>query len=110
MLVFTFDDDGIEAIDHGDAAEIISEVTGGPVVRRRATHIVPVNTVKRLTFKLIRFVTGDGKRLRFLEEWTRHWKGPHLADLRPSGGRVVGPFPSRQSAINYEIDWLAANI
>lgn len=109
MLVFTIDDGGIEAIDCDDARAIISAVVPGPLVQSRATHIVPANIIKRVAFKCIRLVTGDGKRLQFLEQWTRTWKGPQLADLRPSGGRIVGPFPDRLEAIAFEIQWLRNN-
>lgn len=110
MLVFTFEEDYITAVDSQAARDIISAVVPGPLEQRRATHIVPANGFKRLAFKLIRFVTGDGKRFSLLENWTRRWKGPHLTDLRPSGGHVAGPFPNRQSALDYEVNWLYENL
>lgn len=108
MLVFTIDD-YITAIAHDDAQQIIEEAIG-PTVKERATHIVPVNTIKRLVFKAIRFLTGDGKRFVCLENWTRRWKGQQLVDLTPSNGPIVGPFPDRASAIAWEVNWLAENL
>lgn len=108
MMVFTFNDDGsVSAIDNNDAREILDGAFGGESTKRRATHVLPVNRVKRVVFRVIRWATGDGKRLLWLENWTRRWGGPQTVDLTPSNGPVVGPFPDRQAALDWEYQWLA---
>ena len=52
---------------------------GGPVVVARASHVEPL-------YGLV---------------WT--------ADLRPSGGPVLGPFTTRAQALRAEVQWLEAH-
>lgn len=107
--IFFVHDSVVVTIDSGSAREILEEAVG-PTVSQRATHIIPANCVKRFFFRLIRRITGDGKHLLPLERWTRRWRGPHLADLRPSGGRIAGPFYNREKAIAFEVQWLHNNL
>ena len=41
--------------------------------RNRASEILPVNPIKRVAFKLLRFCFGERGRIA---EWTRQWHGP----------------------------------
>ena len=39
-----------------------------------------------------------------------HPAGGWTADLNPSGGPVLGPFPLRSTALTAEADWLTGNL
>ena len=79
---------------------------GGQRVRRRASHILPVGWARRIAFRALRVVFGDHGPIA---DWTRRWRGPHVADLRPVGGPVLGPFQSRERALLAESAWLSDN-
>jgi hypothetical protein len=65
---------------------------------RRASHITPQSSVLRLCFHV--------SRLLGLAAWTRSWRCLWRADLRVSGGPVVGPFAERSEALDFEQRWL----
>lgn len=63
--------------------------------RERFSEIVPRNTVKRMLFRLLRFIFGETGRV---SEWTRRWAcfwhaeiliGPHKGETMDSGLRYV---------------------
>lgn len=65
--------------DDGVDFRTLGAALGGDPQVRRASHVEP---------------TDDGR-------WT--------ADLRPSGGPVIGPFEKRSEALDEERRWLEAN-
>ena len=76
----------------------------GDSVTRRASHVYPVNFVKRGAFKALRFVFGDEGRVA---EWTRGWHGWWMVDTTPTAG-VVLPlrYNSHALAVKAEIEFL----
>jgi hypothetical protein len=75
----------------------------GRMTTRRASHVVPQNHLLRVLFRLLRSCVSDDSRCA---GWTRRWHCRWLADLRISGGPVLGPYAIRQQAIVQEVDWL----
>ena len=49
---------------------------------------------------------GTTRRQGVLMELNGEW----FADMFLAGGGVIGPFPSRDAAINGEIEWLRGNV
>ncbi len=82
------------------------DLGGRQVARRRASHIVPARSTKRLVFRLLRAVCGDTGKVA---AWTRSWECEWTVDLTPSSGPVVSGFYSRAAAIAYEVGWLERN-
>ena len=80
----------------GDVCPIDLPLDGKPT-KRRVSTILPVNTVKRAFFRLIRQVAGDGGRLA---AWTRTWAGPWRATILATGQNET--FSDRQAAIDWE--------
>ena len=78
----------------------------GESVITRASHVEPVNPFERILFRILRNVLGETGKVA---EWTRKWRGQWLADMGPSGGPVLGPFPRRATAIEHEMEWLNQN-
>ncbi len=74
---------------------------------KRASHVEPVNILMRVAFKTLRKVFGEyGKVSDFTRMWPCRWR----VNLSPVGGPVVPvDFASRDSAIEFEIDWLNHN-
>lgn len=70
---------------------------------RRATWIEPNVWLYRWVFRLIRACVSDDSRAA---AWTRKWRCCWRANLKLSGGPVIGPFESRQAAIAAETKWL----
>ena len=91
----------------GPATDAALRAFGGCVSRARASNILPLNRAKRLAFRLLRHLFGETGRA---SDWTRAWKGPAIADMAPSGGPVLGPFPSRAEALAAEAAWLADHL
>lgn len=79
----------------------------GHHTRERASHVLPVHLVPRLTFCALRKLFGESGRIA---AWTRRWKCPWFVDLAPSGGPTLGPFPVRSEAIAAEIDWIHTHV
>ena len=74
----------------GDLEFIGDDPLGLPLenVRRvRLSHILPVDPVKRATFRLLRFLFGDEGRVA---NWTRTWHGPCTCAIVSGGPRFVG--------------------
>lgn len=76
----------------------------GEATTRRASNVMPLAPVKRAAFKMLRTVFGEKGRV---SDWTRRWKGPHIAVM--VDGPVLGPYPSRQGALDAELRWLLDN-
>ena len=66
----------------GEVAVDLSEL--GPVTRRRVSHILPVNPIKRGAFRALRLVFGERGRVA---AWTRRWRGPWRAEIIATGQR-----------------------
>lgn len=75
----------------------------GSTTTNRASRVVPRNVLLRILFRVLRGCVRDDSRCA---GWTRNWRCQWLADLRISGGPVLGPFAIRQEAIGAELDWL----
>lgn len=108
MLTISFDGDS--TIATGEHANEIMADLYLSTETRRASHVVPENSLKHACFRLLRWMTGDGRRFHRLHDWTRTWKGQWKVDLRPSGGPVVGGFLTRQRAITWEQEWLSRHL
>lgn len=102
QVVLVIDSGSITYLEH-DTREPLMQ--GGKT--RRASWVVPQKLLKRLLWILIRKVVGDHGRIA---DWCRSWRGPWLVDLRVSGGPVVGGFSCRESALEYEENWVLSNL
>jgi len=72
----------------------------GPVITRRASHVLPVAPLKRLVFRIIRALVGERGRIA---EWQRTWRGPWQVTWANAPHRVVFVNPSRRACIEWEI-------
>lgn len=70
----------VSCLHDDDASAFLATLAGGPPVTRRASHVEP---------------NGDGT-----------WR----ADLAPSGGPVLQPYPTRREALAAEAVWLRDNV
>jgi len=89
----------VVAVDSPQVREAFSAL--GSVTKRRASHVVPVNPVKRVAFQALRAIFPDTSKVA---GWTRKWEGPWVARL--VDGPALGPFVSRADAIAAEVRWL----
>jgi hypothetical protein len=76
----------------------------GNVTVRRASHVLPFDPVKRTAFVLLRAAFGDQGRI---SDWTRTWKGYHIVEI--VDGPILGPYRSREDALQREVEWLEHN-
>jgi hypothetical protein len=96
---------------NGDTRFLVNELSNGFLncdsTVRRASHVEPVNPFLRVLFTLLRYQFGDtGKVAAFTRNWDCAWR----VNLTPVHGPIVPvDFASRQSAIDFEIDWLETN-
>lgn len=81
------------------------QIVTGRRTRRRASHVLPVGLVRRLTFQLLRSVFSETGRVA---AWTRRWRCPWTVSV-VDGPQRVGPFTRRSEAIEWEVDWLHLN-
>lgn len=72
------------------------------VIKRRVSHIVPVNPIKRAFFRVLRILFGESGRV---SNWTRAWRGPWLVVIIETGSRFV--HQSRSECIKWELEQLA---
>ena len=73
----------------------------------RASNVEPVSLPLRLAFRLLRACFGDTGRV---SEFTRRWECLWRINLSPVDGPIIPiDFASRQSAIDFEINWLEEN-
>lgn len=91
----------VTAVDNPALSPVLAKV--GSVTKTRASHVVPLDPVKRVAFRALRAVFPDTSRVA---GWTRTWVGPWVADLGPSNGPILGPFALRSTAIAAEVRWL----
>jgi hypothetical protein len=100
LLPIVVNEDGsIEQIVTDDMVAFEGEAT-----TTRASNVVPEPLFKQLVFIKLREWFGDQGRVA---DWTRRWKGPHIACM--VDGPVLGPYPSRQAALDAEMRWLLKN-
>jgi len=101
MIVFSIDNEG-------DVKFLVSDATR-PFLDdssrvQRASHVEPWNIPLRWAFYALRKVFGEyGKVAYFTRKWPCYWR----VNLSPVGGPVVPVgFVNRDSAIDFEINWL----
>lgn len=85
----------------------LAERLGGAAVKRRASHVEPVNLAKRVVFSFVRRVVRDDSAAA---GWTRRsgW-GPWR--VRMVGGPTLpGTWARREEAIRAEVAWLQARM
>ena len=83
----------ITALGHQEAGDV-----------RRGGHVRPASLVLRVGFVLLRGLLGEQTAIA---AWTRTWQCRWIADVRVSGGSVLGPFETRMEAIQAEESWLS---
>ena len=71
----------------------------------RASHVVPVNAILRLAFRVLRRTFGERGRVA---DWTRSWRCRWFAFM--VNGPRLGPFDLRSDALDAERSWLRENI
>ena len=82
---------------HNDALMPVLEALGGDIKIRRASHVEPYSGLSAKAHDMLADqCTAAAADLR------KSW----FADMSPSGGPVGGPFATRQSALDWERDWL----
>jgi len=72
----------------------------GSVRSRRASHILPVNPLKRITFRLLRLLFGERG---WVAAWTRRWSGPWEVILLHNKARRFIHY-SRRACLSWEQD------
>lgn len=77
----------------------------GPVEQQRASHILPVNPVKRAAFRLLRLMFGERGKVA---AWTRTWRGPWQGIIIGSKRSFI--HPSRRVVLAWERDVLERNL
>ena len=78
----------------------------GQVTTRRASHILPCHPLKRLAFRVLRFLFVERGRVA---TWTRHWRGPWQVTFADAPHFVVFAHPSRRVCVDWEIQTLNAH-
>jgi hypothetical protein len=92
----------------GTAQFLVSESTVGMVDSftqvQRASHVEPTSLGFRVLFRSLRALFGEyGRMAEFTRSWPCRWR----VNLTPVGGPIVPvEWASRQSAIEFEIEWL----
>lgn len=71
---------------------------------RRVSHVLPVNPVLRLAFRLLRWFGDEGRAAEFTRSWPCMWSAEII------GGPKLGEFSSRSEAIAAEVEWVNANL
>lgn len=107
-LTLTFNPDGTVQSLY-DNVEVMDEIMpefGVPKVSR-ASHVRPLNPIKRMAFIILRKMVSDNSKVA---AWTRKWKGPWVSNMKPKGGPVIGPYVTRKEAIDAEKVWLWENV
>jgi hypothetical protein len=102
-MIINIDTDGrIELIAHAEALPIMEQ---GITIKRRASHVEPVNPVLRMAFHAIRRAAADDSALA---AWTRSWRC--LWRVAIVGGPVLEEtWRDRLQAIAAEVAWLERN-
>ena len=97
-IYVTLNTDGSVACIGETAASVIPLANAR---RRRLSHIVPVNPIKRAAFRLLRFAFGDSGRV---SGQTRTWAGPWRATIIAT--KQTATFNTRAEAIDWELETL----
>ena len=74
----------------------------GQAETHRASVIEPAGVMRRVAFRVLRRLCGDGGRAA---AWTRRWGGRWRA--RVIGGPELGKYDTRKQAIRAEMAWFA---
>ena len=100
-IVFSIDEQGDVKFLVSDATRPFLDETSKV---QRASHVEPWNIPLRWAFYAIRKVCGEyGKMAEFTRKWPCYWR----VNLSPVGGPIVPvEFANRDSAIEFEVDWL----
>ena len=99
MATLLIHEDGRIEMIAGHGPELSGE---GVAVKRRASHVAPVNPLLRLAFHAIRCLVADESRLA---GWTRRWRCQWRVAI--VGGPVLdGTWRDRLEAIAAEIEWI----
>lgn len=80
---------------YSEEAMKLTERLGVPIVRR-ASHVEPWNELATMTQQ--RFLA----KYPYYQVNESHW----FADMLPSSGPILGPFVTRQEALDAEVAWL----
>ena len=75
-------------------------------VARRASWVEPVSNWHRMLFHSLRRMFGDNGHVA---EKTRSWDCKWQARMLVGSCEILGPFDSRQAALEAETDWLINN-
>lgn len=92
---------GVTEFIHSDAAVALLAPLGDRSTRR-ASHVEPWPDLKPEAQQ--RFIAANNPP--DIGALANLW----FADLGPVNGPVTGPFQSKQEALDYEVDWLHANV
>ena len=101
MVVKVNPDGTLTVVAHAEKDQRALDLMGQVIDVRRGGHVVPASVPLAVAFRLVR--RFGGKRGA---AWTRTWTVAWVADLRISGGPVLGPFAERAEAIAAEERWL----
>lgn len=93
----------VQAVVHPEFDAPLLAALGQVAATRQGGHVLPAAWLKRILFRLVRWLGTRGTRLR---AWTRTWRGPWLVDLAPVGGPVLEPFAERNAALQAEAAYL----
>lgn len=85
--------------------ELLPLTQEGTAEIHRASHVLPVNPVLRVAFRVLRWVFGDEGRAA---DCTRNW--PCKWSVEIIGGPNLGVYDSRSEAIDVEVAWVYANL
>lgn len=107
QTVLTFHENGTCEGVSDNTLELIAQSIG-ELKHRRASHVWPVNPVKRFFFRVLRSLFGERGRIA---QWCRNWYGPwevrFIDPLNPRRpGAVVFSHCSRRVCIAWEIEQL----
>ena len=95
----------------GDVRFLVTDLSKDFVTKEsnvsRASHVEPCNLVLRVVFYTLRSLFGEwGKIGDFTRRWLCLWR----VNLAPVGGPIIPvDWASRQSAIDFEVNWLERN-
>ena len=70
------------------------------IAKRRISHILPVNPIKRAAFILLRRLFGDDGKV---SDWTRSWSGPWVVTMLIGNGEHF-THASRAECVRWEIE------
>ena len=98
MTILFHPDGTVEMADAPEASDL-----GQVIDRRRFSHILPRNAVKRFAFIIIRGCVTDNGRIA---AWTRNWRGPWEVRFVDDPRTVAFTHASRKVCVKWEVDRL----